>query len=139
MEGRHYQMLCLSDSYDIPSYERYDVLEVAQLLDITVNELYEMIANGDIDVFEKTSGGEFMFFGFNILYYLLDEFEGELPEQGNESLTIWRYKKVQAVTGLARTTIMRLEQEGMFPKRVVTKPIVGWYELDVLNWMKQKK
>lgn len=45
---------------------------------------------------------------------------------------IIRSKEVQALTGLSRTTIWRLEREGKFPARVpLTASNVGWRLTDV--------
>ena len=45
------------------------------------------------------------------------------------------YEKVQ----LARTTVWRLERDGLFPRRIQIGPnSVGWIESDVEDWMKSR-
>lgn len=48
-----------------------------------------------------------------------------------------RFHGVQAKTGgLSRTTIWRLERDGLFPKRrLLTGKIVGWDEAEIDEWI----
>ncbi len=51
-----------------------------------------------------------------------------------------RLSGVQAKTGgLSRTTIWRLERDGLFPKRrLVTGKMVAWDESEVDEWIKSR-
>jgi prophage regulatory protein len=51
-----------------------------------------------------------------------------------------RFPGVQAKTGgLSRTTIWRLERDGLFPKRrLVTGKIIAWDEAEVDEWIKSR-
>ena len=52
-----------------------------------------------------------------------------------------RFPEVQAKTGgLARSTIYRLERQGLFPKRrVLTARIVVWVEAEIDAWVLSRK
>lgn len=42
----------------------------------------------------------------------------------------------RALTGLSRTTVWRLERQGLFPKRRrVAKNAVAWLETEIRQWM----
>ncbi len=51
-----------------------------------------------------------------------------------------RFPVVQVKTGgLSRTTIWRLERDGLFPKRrLLTGKIVAWDEAEVDEWIKSR-
>jgi prophage regulatory protein len=51
-----------------------------------------------------------------------------------------RFPGVQVKTGgLSRTTIWRLERDGLFPKRrLVTGKIIAWDEAEVDEWIKSR-
>lgn len=52
---------------------------------------------------------------------------------------ILREAEVCALTGLSRTTIWRLEQEGKFPPRCkIAKHATGWFLSQVEEWFEQK-
>ena len=51
-----------------------------------------------------------------------------------------RMEEVVAWTGLSRTTIWRMEQEGQFPsRRALSAGAVGWLEDEVIQWMKDRQ
>jgi prophage regulatory protein len=51
-----------------------------------------------------------------------------------------RFPGVRAKTGgLSRTTIWRLERDGLFPKRrLLTGKIVAWDEAEIDDWIKSR-
>lgn len=51
-----------------------------------------------------------------------------------------RFRGVQVKTGgLSRTTIWRLERDGLFPKRrLLTGKIVAWDEDEIDDWIKSR-
>jgi prophage regulatory protein len=51
-----------------------------------------------------------------------------------------RFPGVQVKTGgLSRTTIWRLERDGLFPKRrLLTGKIVAWDEAEIDDWIKSR-
>ena len=47
-----------------------------------------------------------------------------------------RNKELLRITGTSRSTVWRLEQEGMFPKRFkIGKRGVAWSENEVMEWL----
>lgn len=53
---------------------------------------------------------------------------------------IYRFPKVNKITGLSRSTIKRLEQQGSFPKRVqISANAVGWRKSDVSAWLETRQ
>jgi prophage regulatory protein len=49
---------------------------------------------------------------------------------------IYRFPKVEAVTGLSRSTILRLEKSGKFPRRVkLGARAVGFASADIHSWV----
>jgi prophage regulatory protein len=54
-------------------------------------------------------------------------------------LKLLRTAAVRDRTGLSRSTIWRLEQQGAFPKRIrVSANIVAWTEDDVAEWIRRR-
>jgi prophage regulatory protein len=52
---------------------------------------------------------------------------------------VLRVAETQAVTGLGRTTLWRLERAGEFPKRrQVTRATVGYLESEVAEWLRSR-
>lgn len=55
-------------------------------------------------------------------------------------MRILRLKEVIEKTGLSRSTVYRLEQNGGFPKRkMIAKRAVGWIEIDINKWISKKE
>ena len=49
-------------------------------------------------------------------------------------------KQVQELTSLSRTTLWRLEKEGLFPSRIQVSPRrVAWSEAEVIEWLKSRQ
>jgi prophage regulatory protein len=49
-------------------------------------------------------------------------------------------KTVLARVPLSRTTLWRLEREGLFPQRIkLSENRVGWLEEDIEQWIQRKK
>ena len=49
-------------------------------------------------------------------------------------------KQVQERTSLSRTTLWRLEKEGLFPSRIQVSPRrVAWSEAEVIEWLKSRQ
>ena len=47
-----------------------------------------------------------------------------------------RFREVQTVTGLSKSTIRRQERAGLFPRRRrIGVRVVGWLESEVAAWM----
>lgn len=58
----------------------------------------------------------------------------------DQPLRILRMSDVEDRTGLGRTTIIELERQGMFPKRVpLTKGTSGYLESEVSDWIAGRK
>ena len=54
--------------------------------------------------------------------------------------TILRLPAVKSESGLSRSTIWRLERNGLFPKRrLVTGKIVAWDESEIDEWIASRK
>jgi prophage regulatory protein len=78
------------------------------------------------------------------------ETEGEIPTRGHESrpklanqgarLRAIRIKELQQRVGLSRTSIWRLEQRGLFPRRVhLTVSAVAWIEQEIDDWLRSRR
>ena len=51
-------------------------------------------------------------------------------------MKILSLKEVVLLTGLSKVTLWRLEQKGMFPKRIALSPRrVGWRENEINEWL----
>ena len=52
---------------------------------------------------------------------------------------IYRYRKVEELTGLSRVTIWRRERAGLFPRRVqLGSGSVGWREDEIEKWIESR-
>ena len=55
-------------------------------------------------------------------------------------LKFLRFCVVRERTGLSRSTIWRLERQGVFPKhRQISSNAVGWLEQEVNDWMQSRE
>ena len=51
-----------------------------------------------------------------------------------------RFTAVRRMVGLSRSTIWRLEKEGLFPRRRQISPhLVGWVNSEVQDWIANRK
>ena len=49
--------------------------------------------------------------------------------------TILRWPQVKKMTNLSRTTVWRMEKQGLFPKRVqISLKNIGWRESEIKIW-----
>lgn len=56
-----------------------------------------------------------------------------------ESLRLVSASQVTRVTNLSRTSLLRMEQEGLFPERVqLSKDRYAWVESEVQEWLEEK-
>lgn len=54
-------------------------------------------------------------------------------------MKILRFNEVRRITGLSRSSIWRLENEGRFPSRVnLGDHSVGWYQSEIENWLSSR-
>lgn len=52
---------------------------------------------------------------------------------------VLRLPQVEKITGLARSTVYRLIEQGRFPKQIhLSTRAVGWLESDVHAWIKER-
>lgn len=50
-----------------------------------------------------------------------------------------RFPEVKELTGLSRSTVWRLEKEGLFPaRRRISKRLVGWRQEEVNEWVRER-
>jgi prophage regulatory protein len=53
---------------------------------------------------------------------------------------IVRFAEVARLVGLSRSTIWRLERQGLFPKRILLSArAVGWLEADIERWLASRQ
>jgi prophage regulatory protein len=83
------------------------------------------------------------FFGYQLLEFLLNTATQHqvsniiVPEIKQDRII--RAKEVQEITGLSRTTIWRLENQGKFPSRVsLGANSVGWELSEINNWINDR-
>ncbi len=59
------------------------------------------------------------------------------PERHRDQPRLLRFPDVRARTGLSRSTIWRLERQGLFPRhRRVSANVVAWVEAEVNEWIR---
>lgn len=57
----------------------------------------------------------------------------------DKSNSILRRVQVQARTGLSRSSIYKMMQDGDFPKqRLLGKKMVGWRQVDIDQWLESR-
>ena len=62
-----------------------------------------------------------------------------MTQQVSDVPRIWRRKRVEAETGLARSTIYAMVKAGTFPPQIHLGPrSVGWVGLEVLEWISRR-
>lgn len=139
--------LCeLADSMGISLYQRFTPTEASLFLRCPLAEITKLQANHQIEFIQLTEK-QTEFFGFQLLNHLLGNIQvtasvnNSSNRQSNTSPPpdkIIRSKEVQALTGLSRTTIWRLEREGKFPARVpLSTSNVGWRLSDIQEWIRK--
>jgi prophage regulatory protein len=53
--------------------------------------------------------------------------------------SILRIGQLVEKIGLSRSSILRMEKEGEFPKKIIlSKRVIGWLESDVNDWLMQQ-
>ena len=108
-------------------------------------EITKLQANHQIEFIQVTEK-QTEFFGFQLLNYLLGKVQPVVPvinvSQRQQTFNstqdkIVRSKEVQALTGLSRTTLWRLERAGKFPARIaLSTSNVGWRLSDIQEWIR---
>jgi prophage regulatory protein len=64
----------------------------------------------------------------------MEEHQAAQVDTWNDRIVM--FPEVRAVTGLGRTTIWRMENEGTFPKRFyVSKGMIAWRKSDIERWI----
>lgn len=59
-----------------------------------------------------------------------------MNREQNDSRSVLRFKAVRNLTGLSRTTIWRLCQQGNFPQPLkLTARLIGWRAEELLDWL----
>ncbi|MDR0454839.1 MAG: AlpA family transcriptional regulator [Deferribacteraceae bacterium] len=54
-------------------------------------------------------------------------------------IKILKINEVQLITGLSRSTIYALIEQGKFPKQIkLSERSVGWLESEVQDWLKER-
>ena len=73
------------------------------------------------------------------IYAYLGQLGSAMTQQVSDVPRIWRRKKVEAETGLARSSIYAMMKAGKFPRQISLGPrSVGWIGLEVLEWISQR-
>jgi predicted DNA-binding transcriptional regulator AlpA len=140
--------LCeLADSMGISLYQRFTPTEASLFLRCPTAEISKLQTNHKIEFIQVTEK-QTEFFGFQLLNYLLGKIQVADPafnisqKQQNFDSTqdkIVRSKEVQAITGLSRTTLWRLERAGKFPARIaLSTSNVGWRLSDIQEWIRTR-
>jgi predicted DNA-binding transcriptional regulator AlpA len=138
--------LCeLADSMGISLYQRFTPTEASLFLRCPLAEITKLQASHQIEFIQVTEK-QTEFFGFQLLNYLLGKVQAVVPvinvsqrQQTFDSTQdkIVRSKEVQALTGLSRTTLWRLERAGKFPARfALSTSNVGWRLSDIQEWIR---
>lgn len=56
------------------------------------------------------------------------------------NIEYWRFAKVKQATALSRSTVFRLERDGLFPKRRQLSPhTVGWLRSEIEAWINSRQ
>lgn len=62
------------------------------------------------------------------------------PKAGGEGDRLLSWARVQAITGLSRSTAYRLQREGAFPPSIAISPRrVGWWESELAAWKQTRR
>ena len=138
----------IANDMGVALYHRYTEADAVKFLKMTVSEIRELRDTGKIAYLRLSPSSQVEFFGIQLLEFLLestvpraDSFgslqsknEGENPER------IIRCPDVTKMTGLSRTSLWRLEKEGVFPRRIALgKASVGWRLSEVQSWMNSRE
>jgi prophage regulatory protein len=68
-----------------------------------------------------------------------DRRHAHYAQQAAPVLKLLRFGDVHERTGLSRSTIWRLERQGLFPRhRQISANAVAWVEAEVLQWIRAK-
>jgi predicted DNA-binding transcriptional regulator AlpA len=129
----------MADNMGVSLYQRFALDEAATFLNCTLDEIKGLVSTRKISFIQVTVG-KIAFFGYQLVQYLLDCIVGEAPSPTLAPADrIIRAKEVQAMTGLSRTTLWRLEREGEFPARVsLCAGSVGWRLKEVEDWIRTR-
>ncbi len=132
------ELKTIADDMGISLYQRFSVQEASLFLRIHINNVQKLIKTHQIS-FIQVDKKQVMFFGYQLLEYLLSSVKNNPPlpvKQPETTDRILRAKEVINLTGLSRTTIWRLETKGEFPHRVsLGGNRVGWRLSEINHWV----
>ena len=134
----------IAHSMGIALYQRFTLQEASLFLRCSQTELNQLINQDKINHIQVTAK-KHEFFGYQLLEYILSQTTNNpiqpAQQQHPSSIDhILRAKEVQAMTGLSRTTLWRMENKGEFPRRVsLGTGSVGWRQSEVHAWQASRK
>jgi len=137
---RHFSEI--ADSMGIALYQRFTVNEASLFLRCSVDDIKRLQRQGRIDHI-KVTDKKIEFFGYHLLHYLLSNTtsgQTKTSTPNDQPDRIIRAREVQDMTGLSRTTLWRMENNGSFPRRVsLGVGSVGWKLSEVKRWISERE
>ena len=129
--------MCIRDRY-----QRFDLNEACLFLRCKKENVKRLVEKNKINYIQVVKNKP-EFFAYQLLEYLLAQTtENQVKIEAPKPLPdkIIRAKEVQAMTGLSRTTLWRLENEVAFPRRVgLGGNSVGWRLSEVQEWIANRE
>ena len=132
------QLEAMANEMGISLFQRFSESDGAKFLGVSVESL-STARNQHKLAYLQLEGQPIEYFGSHLLVYLLGAVQGAsitntIPDR------ILRSQEVTQMTGLSRTTLWRMENEGHFPSRVsLGVGSVGWKLSEVEEWLFTRK
>lgn len=142
------ELIAYADGMGVSLYQRFSVQEASLFLRTNQDEINKLIRKNHISFIQVTKT-EVQFFGFQLIEYLISQTkqaqtlpkEQHITNHANPSNErIIRFKEVQQMVGLSRTTIWRKQKSGEFPQSVpLGVGSVGWYKSEIERWVQERR
>lgn len=142
------EVIAYADGMGISLYQRFDLHEASLFLRIQQTEVETLVKKHQISFIQVTKT-EVQFFGFQLIEYLIAQTKNKKKNVTTDDVTpitpdgterILRFKEVQKLVGLSRTTIWRKQQTGNFPQSIpLGVNSVGWYKTEIDRWVLEQR
>lgn len=130
----------IADDMGIALYQRFTVNQASLFLRCREEDVQKQVKQGQIEHI-RVAQNNVEFFGYQLLNFLLNSVVDKTTsiQHQSEPERIIRAKEVQEITGLSRTTLWRMENNGTFPRRVsLGVGSVGWRLSEVKRWITER-
>ncbi len=135
------KLALVADQMGISLFGRYDLSQVANLIECDEADVKGLIDTGELRV-ANTPTSAIKIFGLEVINYLFGDVPVEkiVAPRKDVADKMLKISEIVMLVGVSRSTIDRMEFSGQFPARIkLSARRVAWRESEVVTWMSQRK